>query len=583
MAQQITIDTLIDSMPDFVFWKDRSGAFQGCSQAFAECCFGCSKEQIIGKTERDLLSDPSMAQALHQEDLAVMETAELRQVEFWFTMPDGERRCFDTRKIPLFHATGEVYGLLVAARDITESKKLYDALLSSEERLNRAQRIARLGCWDFDHTTGRLDWSDEVYRIFELDQATFVPSYQAFFDVIHPDDGKTVHETYQQSLQARTPFSTSHRLLLSGGRIKQVFQQCETSFDSDGIPIRSIGTVQDITEFKVLQDELAKVLELEQEQNSFHTLVTANPTMKSVLILARQVTKARQTTLALYGESGTGKEVLAKAIHLESGGLPGNFVAVNCAAIPAQLLESELFGHERGAFTGAHQRREGKCAAAKGGTLLLDEIGDMPLALQAKLLRILETRTFERVGSNQPLPLDCRVIVVTNKDLSHMVVEGRFREDLFHRINIFPLCIPPLRERSEDIPLLCTTLLQNLQQQLGPQLHGISQQAMDILYNYSWPGNIRELRNCLERAAIVCNGGMIRPEHLVIFQPAQKEQLLSQPDSDTVTYTVTIPTQELSLETLSSRIMSITLDRCNGNKTLAAKLLKIGRTSYYRI
>ena len=581
-SSQLLLSAIIEDMPDFVFLKDRNGVFQGCTQAFAELCFGQSKEMVTGKTELELIPESTLAVTLRLEDLAVMESAIPRRVELWFSLTNGVRRCFDTHKIPLKQPNHEVYGLLVVARDITDFKKLYDSLLESEARLNRAQRIAKLGCWEFDHTTGQLDWSDENYRIFEVDPAQFGVSYETFFEYVHPEDRQLVHETYQHSLQNFTPFSMTHRLLLSGGRIKHVHEQCETSFSSSGAPIRSIGTVQDITELKAIQDQLAKVIRLEQEQYSFHNIVTNNPAMKTVLELAGQVARARQTTVAIYGESGTGKEVLARVIHTASNGLPGNFVAINCAAIPEQLLESELFGHERGAFTGADRSREGKFCAAKNGTLLLDEIGDMPLALQAKLLRVLETKTYKRVGSNISLQTDCRVIVATNKDLSHLVVEGRFREDLFHRINVFPLCLPPLRERKEDLPLLCDCLMKNLQQQLGRQLHGISQLAMDVMRAYGWPGNIRELLNCLERAAIVCNGDMIRPEHLIINSSSTSRTDSTLPDCDAVTYTLSLPSHDLSLDNLCGQIMGITLKRCNGNKSQAAKLLKVGRTSYYR-
>jgi transcriptional regulator with PAS, ATPase and Fis domain len=303
--------------------------------------------------------------------------------------------------------------------------------------------------------------------------------------------------------------------------------------------------------------------------------------MKAALELAARVAASPLTTVAIYGESGTGKEVLARAIHFAGKGLPANFVALNCAAIPETLLESELFGHVRGAFTGADHEREGKFAQAGGGTILLDEIGDMPLPLQAKLLRVLQERVFEKIGSNAPLPVECRVIVATNRNLANLVSEGRFREDLYHRINVFPLVIPPLRERRDDIPLLCGRVLDDLRQHLGKPLPGISQRAMEVMINHTWPGNIRELRNCLERAAILTDGELIRPSHLGIGTavPIAAESGAS---GDSITYTLTLPPHELSLDALTERIMAITLERCGGNKSRASQLLKIGRKAYYR-
>jgi DNA-binding NtrC family response regulator len=318
-----------------------------------------------------------------------------------------------------------------------------------------------------------------------------------------------------------------------------------------------------------------------RERFTFQRIVTVNPGMKGQLELAARVVRSERTTVAIYGESGVGKEVLARAIHFAGKGMPNSFIAVNCAAIPEHLLESELFGHVRGAFTGADREREGKFSAARGGTLLLDEIGDMPLPLQAKLLRVLQEHVYEKIGSNTVQPVECRVIVTTNRDLPALVADGRFREDLFHRINIFPLTLPPLRERREDIPHLCEHVLGQLRQHLGKPLPGISQKAMELMMNYRWPGNVRELRNMLERAAILTDGELIRPSHLGIGDSRIAESRSDHP-VDSTSYTLTLPAAELSLDALTDEILSITLDRCNGNKTKAAKLLKIARKNFYR-
>ncbi len=318
-----------------------------------------------------------------------------------------------------------------------------------------------------------------------------------------------------------------------------------------------------------------------RERFSFQSIVTVNPGMKEQLELAARVVQADRTTVAIYGESGVGKEVLARAIHFAGNGKPAGFIAVNCAAIPEHLLESELFGHARGAFTGADRDREGKFSAARGGTLLLDEIGDMPLLLQAKLLRVLQEHVYEKIGSNTLQPVECRVIVTTNRNLSVLVADGCFREDLFHRINVFPLTIPPLRERREDIPLLCEHVLGELRQHLAKALPGISQKAMELLRDYQWPGNVRELRNMLERAAILTDGELIRPGHLGIGRNEPSGHL-STATGGSVSYTITLPSEDLSLEALTNEILAITLDRCKGNKTRAAKLLKIARKNFYR-
>ncbi|KAB0672381.1 sigma-54-dependent Fis family transcriptional regulator [Oryzomonas sagensis] len=341
-------------------------------------------------------------------------------------------------------------------------------------------------------------------------------------------------------------------------------------------------TTQHALDYHHIVRENEQIKGLLGEPFTFQSIVTVNPSMKEMLRLAAKVAAVRQTTIAIYGESGSGKEVLARAIHFAGKGLPTNFVAVNCAAIPEHLLESELFGHVRGAFTGADRDREGKFSLARGGTLLLDEIGDMPLPLQAKLLRVLQERVFEKIGSNAPLPADCRVIVATNRNLAEWVSAGRFREDLYHRINIFPLTIPPLRNRKDDIPLLCEHVLDHLRQHLGKALPGISPKAMEAMLNYHWPGNVRELRNCLERAAILTDGEPIRPAHLGIDPAGSTGAAHGGNVGDSVTYTLTVPGETLSLDTLTKRILAITLERCNGNKSKASQMLKIGRKAFYR-
>lgn len=316
-----------------------------------------------------------------------------------------------------------------------------------------------------------------------------------------------------------------------------------------------------------------------RERFSFHNIITQSAAMSQTLELAAQVTASTKTTISLSGESGVGKEVLARAIHFESGGLPASFVAVNCAAIPESLLESELFGHVRGAFTGAEREREGKFSQAQGGTVLLDEIGDMPLPLQAKLLRVLEERTYEKVGTNTPVKADFRVIVATNRNLLELVNQGTFREDLFHRINVFPITIPPLRERKEDIPLLVDFFLDLFRQHQGKLLPGISKKALDMLVSYTWPGNVRELRNMLEYAAIIVSGELIRPEHLRL----PSIQLSSgSTENSTIDFHVSLPSHEVSLNAITMQILDTVLQRCDGNKSKAASLLKVNRKMFYR-
>ena len=338
--------------------------------------------------------------------------------------------------------------------------------------------------------------------------------------------------------------------------------------------------VKRLLENASLRNNYNLMLDAEREQFSFQNINTTAAPMMQALGLAQQVVTSPRTTVALYGESGVGKEVLARAIHNAAGKSMTNFVAVNCAAIPETLLESELFGHVKGAFTGADRDREGKCGRASGGTLFLDEIGDMPLSLQPKLLRLLEERVYEKIGSDRQENANFRVIVATHRNLDDCCNQGSFRRDLYHRLNIFPITIPPLRERKEDIPQLAKHFLDSFRQQQGKPLPGLSQPALDLMFKHEWPGNVRELRNRLEYAAIVTNGELIQPEHLRL-QPSCPSVCHNQVDDDQITVCFSFSRTEFSLEALNREGMAWALEQCNNNKSSAARLLKVSRKLFY--
>jgi DNA-binding NtrC family response regulator len=337
-------------------------------------------------------------------------------------------------------------------------------------------------------------------------------------------------------------------------------------------------TVERCLESARLRQHCDQMEGLLNERFRFEHIKSVSPAMGAVLNAARQVASFATTTVALYGESGSGKEVLARAIHTASGCSPTTFVPVNCAAIPETLLESELFGHVKGAFTGADSDREGKCHRASGGTLFLDEIGDMPLTLQAKLLRVLEERTYEQLGSDVPQPADFRVLVATHRDLKTLSDQGLFRTDLFYRLNVFPLTIPPLRERKEDIPLLAEHFLDIFRRHQGKPLPGLSRSALDALLTHDWPGNVRELRNCLEYAAIITNGELIQPEHLRLHTPIPSRG--SGGEAGVALHFEFTP-EEFSLDEVIERVKDWAMARCGHNKSAAARLLKSSRKLFY--
>ena len=291
------------------------------------------------------------------------------------------------------------------------------------------------------------------------------------------------------------------------------------------------------------------------------------PAMAPVIDALEKVAKTNATVL-LVGESGTGKEVAARAIHDRSERREGPFVAVNCAALSENLLESELFGHEKGAFTGAHQRRRGRLELAQGGTLFLDEVGELKPDLQAKLLRVLQERTYERVGGTQTLAADVRWIAATNRDLVAAIEEGRFREDLYHRLAVFPIRLPPLRERLEDLPALVEVLLGEIGKELGRGRLTIEEAALARLTRAPWPGNVRELKNALERAAILADGERIAERHLWIEERAAPASI--RPGGAVQ-----------SLEVLERDAIVRALAQVDGNRKKAAELLGIGLRTLY--
>ncbi|MGR6836868.1 sigma 54-interacting transcriptional regulator [Syntrophomonas erecta] len=304
-----------------------------------------------------------------------------------------------------------------------------------------------------------------------------------------------------------------------------------------------------------------------------NSIIGNHPSLKAQKELATRASRTTSTVL-IVGDSGTGKEIFAHAIHNMSPRRKGPFIKVNCAAVPETLLESELFGYADGAFTGARKDgKPGKFELANYGTIFLDEIGDMSLSMQAKLLRVLQEKEVERVGSLHITRINVRVIAATNQDLKKLVAEGLFREDLYYRLNVIILNLPPLRERREDIPLLSQILLERLNQQLGTKVEGISSEVINLFYSYDWPGNVRELENTIERAINFCDGHIIRLEHL---PPHLKSNLTN----------LRPPRPQGSLENLleekEREVIINTLKTCEGNKTKAARALNIHRSALYR-
>jgi formate hydrogenlyase transcriptional activator len=392
-------------------------------------------------------------------------------------------------------------------------------LRESEARLSVSTNAAGAGLWIMEPDTGYVWVTPKTRELF-----LFAPddelNYESLFQRIHPEDRDRVKQAVQQAVQAGEFLRSEYRIVLPDGNIRWMIARGQRYLTSTGEPVRMVGVSLDITERKRMEEQLRENLrEIEnlkqrlerenlclQEEVKFlveHTeIVGQSLSMEKLLAQAEQVART-DSTVFLQGETGTGKELLARAIHKMSARKDRPLITVNCASLPPTLIESELFGREKGAYTGAMTKMIGRFEIADGSTLFLDEIGELPLELQSKLLRVLEEGNFERLGSTKTLHVNVRIIAATNRDIENEVRDGKFRKDLFYRLNVFPIMIPPLRERPEDIPLMVWAFVGQFQKRMGKEIETISKKSMEALQSYSWPGNVRELRNVIEHAMIL--------------------------------------------------------------------------------
>ena len=395
------------------------------------------------------------------------------------------------------------------------------ALQRSEADLLEAQRLTHTGHWKVDLASGIVTVSPEVLRIFDVTSEDDASQLEFWFTRVHPEDLQQVREHFERCLSEKRDYRADYRIVRPDDTVRYQHSFGRPIVNGSGDLIEFGGTIMDVTEQVLSRAELEKAFEeikhlkdrlsdenlalkAEVDQASmFEEVVGTSAALRAVLSRLSKVSPTDSTVL-LTGETGTGKELIARAIHKTSRRSSHAFVSVNCAAIPASLIASELFGHEKGAFTGAAGRRLGRFELAEEGTIFLDEVGELPAETQLTLLRVLQEREFERVGGNQPIRTNARVIAATNRDLEAAIATGTFRSDLFYRLNVFPIEIPPLRERREDIPLLVEYFVARFAKKAGKNIRNISKKTLDLFLSYPWPGNIRELQNVIERSVIVC-------------------------------------------------------------------------------
>jgi formate hydrogenlyase transcriptional activator len=356
-------------------------------------------------------------------------------------------------------------------------------------------------------------------------------------ELVHPDDTERVARERKQALSSGSPLEIEMRLLRHDGEYRWFFLHYKPLIDQLGRITRWVVPAIDIDDRKRsverLQHENVALREEIDKASMFEEIVGSSAALQTVLSNIVKVAPTDSTVL-ITGETGTGKELIARAIHKRSQRSGQAFISVNCASIPPSLIASELFGHEKGAFTGALQRRQGRFELAHSGTIFLDEIGELPAETQIALLRVLQERQFERVGGNRLLPTDVRVIAATNRDLTAAIASGTFRSDLFYRLNVFPIETPPLRKRKEDIPMLVEYFVKRYAEKAGKQIRTIDMNTLELCQSYPWPGNIRELQNIVERSVILCSGDIFWIEKAWLVSPEPARQELPSPLPDTL-------------------------------------------------
>jgi formate hydrogenlyase transcriptional activator len=415
---------------------------------------------------------------------------------------------------PISDELGNVVRWYSSSIDIEESRRAQEAVRKTEQELRTIIETIPAFVWTAG-PDGALEFITESW--FErMDQSHEEVLGWAWTSLIHPDDRTRMVENWRSAVATGHPFEQEMRGHDGKGNYRWLVTRAVPLRDETGTVIRWYGTLTDIDDRKraerelhELKDQLYKeniALREEITQTSmFEEIVGSSAPLRRLLVLVAKVAGTDSTVL-ITGETGTGKELIARAIHRRSPRASRPFVSVNCGAIPPSLVTSELFGHERGAFTGAVQRHLGRFELAEGGTIFLDEVGELPAETQIALLRVLQERTFERVGGTKSIPVDVRVIAATNRDLERAMSEGSFRDDLYYRLSVFPLQVPPLRDRREDIPLLIEYLTQRYAGKMRKQITNVTRRTIDLLTVYDWPGNVRELQNVIQRAVILCEG-----------------------------------------------------------------------------
>jgi PAS domain S-box-containing protein len=497
--------------------------------------FGLAPQQSkVANTEEFLqLVHPDDRDKLRERlEKAIREKADFVQ-DYRIVLPDGTVKHIHGTGHPVLDEAGNIVEYVGTDMDVTEQHEASAALQKAFEQINAEQTELRrmmdaiaTGVYVLrpDGTVLHANQTVLNYTGLTLED---LQREDLRAQVIHPDDVERLRGKRHEAFARGVPFEDEQRALGKDGKYRWFLVRYSPLRDDHGNIIRWYATGTDIEDRKQaeerMRDENLALREQIDQAFMFEEIVGSSPALQNVLSSVLKVAPTDSTVL-ITGETGTGKELIARAIHKHSQRSRQAFISVNCASIPSSLIASELFGHEKGAFTGAVQRREGRFELAHSGTIFLDEVGDLPAEAQVTLLRVLQERQFERVGGNRTLTTDVRVIAATNRDLTAAIAAGTFRSDLFYRLNVFPIEMPSLRERKEDIPLLVEYFIDRYARKAGKSIRGVNKKTLDLFQSYPWPGNIRELQNIIERSVIVCETETFSvDENWLTRQPVARE------------------------------------------------------------
>lgn len=558
----IKYEKLLDEVEDTISEVDLKGTITFVNNA-ASRAWGIAREEAIGlnyKSWADLINQKIATEAYAK----VYKTGQPCRFSYEIIREDGVRRVVEDSGSAIRNAQGDITGFRSVSRDITDRKKVEKELAEHRSRLEAIFGSVKEAILTVDMTLAVMEANQSTETICGLKVREMIGKPLSECLTLC---SQSCNDVIRETLEKKSTIKEYRIECNHQQRQQQLVSVTSAPLrDANGQYLGAVLVIRDITLLRDLEREL-------RERHQFQNIIGRSKKMQDIYRLLEDLANL-ETTVLITGESGTGKELVARALHYSGQRAFKPFIAVNCSALTESLLESELFGHIKGAFTGAIKDKQGRFQAANGGSLLLDEIGDISPIIQLKLLRVLQEKTFERVGDSEPQKADVRVIACTNKNLKEKVHSGEFREDLYYRLKVVEVALPPLRDRREDIPLFIEHLCRMFNERFNRKIEGVSNEVLHIFMSYPWPGNVRELEHAIEHAFIICHGHVITIDDLPAeFQ--EQELSLNKPCK----LSASVARTPLAIE--SQEIINA-LTKARWNKTKAAHLLGINRRTLYR-